>query len=249
MAFRLLMGAVMGKHLHLFRRGNVFYWRRRISGLSTENGMIRLSLRTGVRREAYIVARKLTAESDRMFGALSRNLLFVKDGRTWLSHVISEQLVSVRRVALVTKMDLVGSPESDRWADWAAAQAWKLLAEFGPRAQLSEVARERLDCGGASEHGLSSLESCLEQALAGPPDVGSDIAVGDNRSGDLWLNMRHVEAQWVDRNDLIWRRISGCYALMGFDAQIGRGSLRDFKVTVRSHEQTHTPNLPQGNRV
>lgn len=104
----------MGKHLHLFRRGNVFYWRRRISGLSTENGMIRLSLRTGVRREAYIVARKLTAESDRMFGALSRNLLFVKDGRTWLSHVISEQLVSVRRVALVTKMDLVGSPESDR---------------------------------------------------------------------------------------------------------------------------------------
>jgi hypothetical protein len=99
----------MGAHLHLFRRGNVFYWQRQIPGFSTENSMIQLSLRTGMRREAYILARKLTAESDRMYDDMSRNLVSVGDARAFLSHVINDELARMRKVALVTRMD----PEHD----------------------------------------------------------------------------------------------------------------------------------------
>ena len=82
----------MGKHLHLFQRGAVFYWRRRVPGLSTSVDMLQLSLRTGLRAEACMIARKLTVESDRMFDDLTRYLISVEDARTWLSHVITEEL-------------------------------------------------------------------------------------------------------------------------------------------------------------
>jgi hypothetical protein len=71
----------MGAHPHLFRRGNVFYWHRRIPGFSTENAMIQLSLRSGERREAQILTRKLTAESDRMYDDMSRNLVSIPDAQ------------------------------------------------------------------------------------------------------------------------------------------------------------------------
>ncbi|TDE41234.1 DUF6538 domain-containing protein [Antarcticimicrobium sediminis] len=152
----------MGTHLHLFRRGNVFYWRRRLPGFSPENSTLQLSLRTEQRPEASILARKLTAESDRMFDAMSRDLLSVEDARAWLRHVINDELARMRRVALVTRMDPVGPSEGDRRADWATAQAWKLMAEFGPRAEISQTVRERLRDEGASERDLAVLEGSLD---------------------------------------------------------------------------------------
>ena len=85
----------MGKQLHLFRRGSVFYRRRRVPGFSTSIDMFQLSLRTGTRAEAYIISRKLSAESDRMFDALTRHLISVEDARKWLSHVITEELARI----------------------------------------------------------------------------------------------------------------------------------------------------------
>ncbi len=152
----------MGAHLQLFRRGNVFYWRRRIPGFSTENAMIQLSLRTGMRREAYILARKLTAESDRMYDDMSRNLVSIPDARAFLSHVINDELARMRRVDLVTRMDALGTSESDRRADWATAQAWKLMAEHGPRAEIDETARARLQDERASDKDMASLEISLD---------------------------------------------------------------------------------------
>lgn len=154
--------AIMGTQLHLFRRGNVFYWRRRIPGFSTENCMIQLSLRTGIRRDAGKLARKLTAESDRMYDDMSRNLVTVPEARAFLSHVITDELARMRRVSFVTRMDPVGSSESDRRADWATAQAWKLMAEHGPRSEISGTARAKLLDEGASERDLASLENYLE---------------------------------------------------------------------------------------
>lgn len=151
----------MGKHFHLVQRRRIFYWRRRIPGFSTGFDTINLSLRTEARAEAYIIARKPTAESDRMFDALTRNLLSPEAIRDWLSHVITEELARIRRVHLVTQMDPVGSHAEDERADWATATAWKLMAEFGPRAKLDARVIERLSGAGASEADLASLETTL----------------------------------------------------------------------------------------
>lgn len=47
----------------------------------------------------------------------------IPDARAFLSHVINDELARMRRVALVTQMDAMGTSESDRRADWATAQA------------------------------------------------------------------------------------------------------------------------------
>ena len=124
--------------------------------------MIQLSLRSGARREAYILARKLTAESDRMYDDLSRNLVSIPDARAFLSHVINGELARMRRVDLVTQMDAMGTSESDRRADWATAQAWKLMAEHGPRVEIDQTAGARLQDEGASEKDLATLEAHLD---------------------------------------------------------------------------------------
>ncbi len=163
---RLFLGAVMGKHLHLFQRGSVFYWRRRVPGLSTSIDMLQLSLRTGVRAEACMIARKLTVESDRMFDDLTRNLISVEDARTWLSHVITEELARIRRVDLVSRMDPVGLAETDIRADWATTTAWRLMAEHGPRADLDPPVVDRLIGNGATPADLSMLETTLAMLAA-----------------------------------------------------------------------------------
>lgn len=153
--------------------------------------MIQLSLRTGMRREAYILARKLTAESDRMYDDMSRNLVSVADARAFLSHVINDELVRMRRVALVTQMDAMGTSESDRRADWATAQAWKLMAEHGPRAEIDETARARLRGDGASEKDLASLEVCV--------DLYARDMVSEARMNRINKEFRQI----TDRQDLL----------------------------------------------
>jgi len=98
----------MSKHLHIFRRENIFYWRRRLPALSTENGCLQLSLRTADRREASIFARKLASESDRVPDDISNDLLSVTDAKAWLSHIIAEQLGRIHRWRVVCDMDPVG---------------------------------------------------------------------------------------------------------------------------------------------
>lgn len=124
--------------------------------------MIQLSLRTEARGEAYILSRKLTAESDRMSDALTRSLISVEDARNWLSHVITEELARIRRVDLVTRMDPLGRAEEDARADWATATAWELMAEFGPRAGLGQPVVDRLVGDGANDADVAALEHCLD---------------------------------------------------------------------------------------
>ena len=165
----------MGKHLHLFQRGAVFYWRRRVPGLSKSIDMLQLSLRTGLRAEACMIARQLAVESDRMLDDLTRNLISVEDARTWLSHVITEELARIRRVHLVTRMDPVGRAESDVRADWATATAWRLMAEHGPRADLDPLAIDRLVGDGATPADLSTLETTLAMLAMLAGDMRSEV--------------------------------------------------------------------------
>ena len=65
---------------------------------------------------------------------MSRNLVSVAAASAFLSHVINDALA---------RMGPVGLLESGRRADWATAQACKLMAEHRPRTEIDETARAR----------------------------------------------------------------------------------------------------------
>lgn len=145
-------------HLHLFRRGNVFQWRRRIPAQSTGTSTIQVSLRTTELKQARILARRLTAESDRMLDAIREETLSPADARKWLRHVVSEELIRIRKNRAIIFAD----GGADDCADWAMAQAWSMLARRGPKAALDEGETARLEAEGRSADEIFQLEISLD---------------------------------------------------------------------------------------
>ena len=132
--------------------------------------MIPLSLHTGGPREAYILVRKLTADSDRIYDGRSRNLVSDKDLHAFPSQVSNVQLDGMRRVAPVTRMDLVSSSESNGRGDWATAQAWtesnpenavRDLVSFSRLRAIDWDNRKKVDAGGTLDLALSGPSATL----------------------------------------------------------------------------------------
>lgn len=96
-----------------------------------------------------------------MLHDISQNLLSVADAKAWLSHVIAEELGRIRHGRVVFGADPVGPAEDDRRADWATAQAWKLMAQGGPKAEVTNDVAARLRTEGATEADLYALETHL----------------------------------------------------------------------------------------
>ena len=124
----------MGVHLHLFRRGAVYQWRRRLPAQSTETCILQLSLRTTDPQQARILARRLTAESDRMLGSIRQETLTPADASKWLRHVVTEEMARIRKDRALIFSD----GGADAQADWAAATAWRMLATRGVNAELED---------------------------------------------------------------------------------------------------------------
>ncbi|MDZ4310009.1 MAG: DUF6538 domain-containing protein [Cypionkella sp.] len=85
---------------HLFRRGQVFHWRRRISRQSTKIVDIKLSLRTTDPRIAVILARKLSAESDIVMEHAVRNQITETEARSWLAEVAKRERAKIATIAM-----------------------------------------------------------------------------------------------------------------------------------------------------
>ena len=148
----------MGVHLHLFRRDNVFQWRRRLPAQSTETCVLQISLRTTDQHPARIVARRLTAESDHMLDFIRQETLTPADASKWLRHVVTEKLARIRKDRTLIFAD----GNSDPQADWAMAAAWRMLATRGVNAEVEDEDRANLAGKGRSPSDIHQLDLTLD---------------------------------------------------------------------------------------
>ncbi|MEI4486687.1 DUF6538 domain-containing protein [Frigidibacter sp. MR17.14] len=148
----------MGTTQHLIRRGHFFHWRRRLPAQSTSFGVLQVSLRTTDPARARILARRLTAESDRMFEDIRRETLTPADARKWLNHVVSEEIARVRLDRSLIFADGGANPQ----ADWAMATAWQMLAKHSVNAELEDEDIAALIQQGRSEMDIHQLEITLD---------------------------------------------------------------------------------------
>jgi hypothetical protein len=115
-------------------------------------------LRTTEPRRARILARRLTAESDRMLEMIPENTLTPAKARDWLRHVVTEEMARIRR-----NRDLIfADGGADARADWAMATAWRLLAQRSVNAELEDEDVADLQGQGRSEMDLHQLETTLD---------------------------------------------------------------------------------------
>ena len=154
----------MAQSPHIFLRGTIWTWRRRMPTLFTEISHLQLSLRTQDRAVARILASRLTYESDRMFEALSLGALSPKDCKTWLESVIRTELARITRMRTIARLDpITGGDEIDRRLDWATVQAWRIFAERGLEAEIDAREETALREAGAGDREIGSLESLIVQ--------------------------------------------------------------------------------------
>ena len=138
----------MARTHHLFLRGTIWTWRRRISSLSTEITHLQISLRSKNLTVARMLANRLNYESDRMMQALATGGLTPQEGKLYLDAVCRDELQRISRQRLVTRMDaVVGDDEIDRRHDWATGEAWKAIATRGLNVQ-ADTRRHRQAAGG-----------------------------------------------------------------------------------------------------
>lgn len=128
----------MKKIPHLFLRGTIYYWRRKMQRFSTEFLDMQISTLTTNRRNAFIICRGLTAKSDFLMGKMDKHGMAEAEMKAFL---LAERDRLHQRLELkqnVFKNDIVEDGDDNHVHDWASEQSWRLFREFGVNVSLTE---------------------------------------------------------------------------------------------------------------
>ena len=157
--------ATMTKPQHLFRRGNVYYWRRKLVGFSTEKCTpvdFQLSLGTTDRTIATKLASILTWKSTTMFDHDLIPEISPAEARAYLKDLIATERKKLARVRTVVRMDASEhGGDIDDGQDWAFAQAWKLIHRKGVNATFLGEDLTRFQTDGISDAWIGYLDLAL----------------------------------------------------------------------------------------
>jgi hypothetical protein len=139
---------------HVFRRGAVYWWRRRLIHKNGESARVRIafSLRTRDLWRARSIAAHLAVASDGMLRQERREMLSAAQTRSMLEAVARGHLVKMDRLAVIETADGVSAEEgrsSDRVMGWAR----RLQAVQGAFATVGGAERRML-----AENGLAQSE-------------------------------------------------------------------------------------------
>ncbi|MBL4917088.1 DUF6538 domain-containing protein [Szabonella alba] len=177
----------MAAHPHLMRRGTVYYWRRRFLRFSTGNIDLQVSLRTTERLPAVKLARKLSAESDRLMDAVAMNRISAQEAVRYLKSVAAREVDRLAKLQTVSAMSYgSGAAEEDERHDWAYRTAFRLLAQHGVNVALTGSVKEALICEGRSERDLETLDYVLDfqrRILLSEPDARKRAAEFESVAG------------------------------------------------------------------
>ena len=140
---------------HVFRRGAVYTWRRRVpvrSGNATKAGYIQVSLHTHDPAKARVIGAALHATSERAFELMAASRLTAEQARTWLEHVVKKELDAIDNRRLAEHDDISGGGyEDNRLLDELAAHCFRLLASQGKSAAFDPSRDKALAARGFSE--------------------------------------------------------------------------------------------------
>lgn len=138
----------MNAQPHLFKRGDVYQWRRKTRRFSTEIIDIKLSLGTTDRHQAHILARKLSAESDLIMEQIVKNRITPEHGRAFLTAVIRKERAKIEQLQMLARVDSL-DPADDARHDNAMAEAWDRIATNGvnhaPAPEASNLVSDNME--------------------------------------------------------------------------------------------------------
>lgn len=76
-----------------------------------------------------------------MFDDITKGSLSTKDARSWLKHVLGQELSRVRQAQVETILLSTGDEGICQNYDYAKARAWKMMAQHGIATEITPCAR------------------------------------------------------------------------------------------------------------
>jgi hypothetical protein len=139
---------------HVFRRGAIYWWRRRVlkKAGESERVAIAISMQTSELAMARTIAAHLTLESDRVLREGSFAMLSSAQVKTMLTTVASNHLRTLARMSALELADGVSSAEG-RQSDLVMGWSLRLKPARGPHATV-----EARDHAGMLASGLSEAD-------------------------------------------------------------------------------------------
>lgn len=182
---------------HLYRRGSVYQWRRRVQRQSTVIVDFKLSLQTTDRRRAGMLARKISAESDAVMDQIIRNRITPEEGRKWLARVIEAESRKIEQLVMLEKVDSL-SPEDDHRHNVAMRDAWAHIERAGLNGSTETL----------SDDLVASNVTMLRSDLAGQARraaVRQDFAEVSGRQESSALGMLELIRLLISGKHEAWR--------------------------------------------
>lgn len=148
---------------HLTRRGDVYYWRRKVHPQSTSICDLRVSLRTTDRIKATILSRVLSAESEPMMAALEQDRITLEEARRYLQHVVKSHVTADHDLRRDLRFRYGKPPgEMERQIVTGMNEAWDILADQGVGATISGEAADQMIAAGRSLQEVAMLRLVLD---------------------------------------------------------------------------------------
>ena len=148
---------------HLTRRGDVYYWRRKVTAQSTTICDLRVSLRTTDRIRATILSRVLSAESEPIMAALEQDRITLEEARRYLQHVVKSHVTADHDLRRDLRFRYGQPPcEMERQIVAGMNEAWNILADQGIGATISDEVAEEMMAAGRSLHEVTMLRLVLD---------------------------------------------------------------------------------------
>lgn len=133
---------------HVFRRGAVYAWRRRIparAGNASKSSYIQVSLHTHDPTKARALGAVLHAASERAFELMAVSRLTALQARKWFEHVVNKELEAIDNRRLAEHDDTSGGGYDDnRLLDELVAHCFRLLARQGKSATFDPTRDQAL---------------------------------------------------------------------------------------------------------
>jgi len=120
---------------HLFRRGAVYYWRKRLTGRDRSLTLFQVSLQTTSKAHARRLGMELSWMSERLAIDLSSGRLTLDQVRAILRETARNQALCLENSALLCRTTMVGSATKGVWGETVTGAAWRSLAEQGRSAK------------------------------------------------------------------------------------------------------------------
>ncbi len=174
---------------HLTRRGDVYYWRRKVHPQSTTICDLRVSLRTTNRVRATILSRVLSAESEPIMAGLEQDRITLAEARKYLQHVVRTHVKAEHDLRQDLRFRYKSPPcEIERQIVSGMQEAWDILAEQGVGATISDQVEQEMMAAGRSRAEVAMLRLVLEghfrpmlQSHVGSDRIASEFEMVNGR--------------------------------------------------------------------